>query len=273
MKQECEAVFLFIAELTGSFIPGSGTVEDKIACGKNNYINGFTKELDLTKEEDRKDLHENIWLERLYSELDHYFMINSTSTARGLALYCERYRTETYQWSVPIELDASASLMQYIGLLLNDRRLMEMTNIIGKTLQDPWKLEGLDRAMLKKAATPMMYGSSRTCTDLWSDANIKYTFEDVMLYNKEMSEGPYGLINMFKDFIINSCTPKVNMKVVIGESEFEISCNRYRTKGEKLQAFKIWDSVDKRYNTILHTKTEKVPDLEQFRLYFVTLLI
>ena len=47
-------------------------------------------------------------------------------------------------------------MLQYMGILLNDKRLMEMTNVIGDTLQDPWKLEGMSRLMLKTAATPML---------------------------------------------------------------------------------------------------------------------
>ena len=76
--------------------------------------------------------------------------------ARALTINMENYRTDTYQWSVPLEADASASMLQYMGLLLGDTRLLEMTNVIGDTLQDPWKLEGMPRLMLKKAATPML---------------------------------------------------------------------------------------------------------------------
>lgn len=57
MKTECEAVYLFISELTGSFIAGSGTIEDKIKCGINSYLDNELHELDLTIEEGRKELH------------------------------------------------------------------------------------------------------------------------------------------------------------------------------------------------------------------------
>ena len=156
MRKECEAVFLFIAELTGSFVAGSGTKEDKINCGEQDYITSNLHELDLSTEEGRKDLHENMWLERLYNELDEYFSISAIRSLRAMTIAAAAYRTETYKWSVPLELDASASLLQYMGVLLNDKRLMEMTNVIGDTLEDPWKLEGMSRLMLKTAATPML---------------------------------------------------------------------------------------------------------------------
>lgn len=279
MRTECEAVFLFIAELTGSFKAGSGDVNLKIACGQTDYIKGQLHELDLNDEEDRKDLHENMWLERLYDELDDYFCLTGLTgsdkvMARHLAIMGEgAYRTETYKWSVPIELDASASMLQYEGLLTGDKRLLNMTNIIGETLEDPWKLEGMSRLMLKKAATPMLYGSSQQCHELWQNNAISYTADDIERYNKEMADGPFGVANLLKEFIINNAAPKTQMKVKIWNEEFEVSCNRYRNVGEKTKAYKIWDSIDEQYNVVLHTDTKKVPDLQQFKRYFMTLLV
>lgn len=273
MKSECNAVFLFIAELTGSLEAGSGTVDDKIECGQHDYIGDNLHSLDLNSEDDRKHLHENMWLERLYNELDVYFDIKGEKLHRYLSIDTEKYRENTFAWTVPLELDASASMLQYMGILLNDKRLMEMTNVIGDTLEDPWKLEGMSRLMLKTAATPMLYGSAQTCGDLWKNAKLEYTADNVKLYTEEMASGPFGLCNMFKDFIINSCKPKAKMEIKIGDDVFGIECNRFRNVGEKTKAYKIWDSIDGQYNTVLHTDTKKVPDLEQFRRYQVTLLI
>lgn len=274
MRTECEAVFLFIAELTGSFKAGSGTVKDKIMHGQNDYVQNNLHEFDLNDEEDRKELHENMWLERLYAELDQYFRLPKGDTlTRHLSVYDGYYRDESYKWTVPIELDASASMLQYEGLLTGDKRLLEMTNVIGETLQDPWKLEGMSRFMLKKAATPMLYGSSQQCHELWQSNGISYTTDDIELYNKEMADGPFGVANLLKEFIINNADPKTEMKVKIWDEEFDVSCNRYRNVGEKTRAYKIWDSIDEQYNIVLHTDTKKVPDLQQFKRYFMTLLV
>ena len=164
-------------------------------------------------------------------------------------------------------------MLQYEGLLTGDTRLLEMTNVIGDTLQDPWKLEGMPRLMLKKAATPMLYGSSQACHELWQDNNIPYTTDDIKRYGEEMANGAFGVANLLKEFIINNAQPKANMRVKIWNEEFDVSCNRYRNVGEKTKAYKIWDSIDKQYNTILHTDTKKIPDLERFRRYFITLLV
>lgn len=160
-----------------------------------------------------------------------------------------------------------------MGILLGDKRLMEMTNVIGDTLEDPWKLEGMPRKMLKTAATPMLYGSSQTCHELWQDSSISYTAEDIELYSKEMADGAFGVANLLKEFIINNADPKTEMNVKIWNEMFSISCNRFRNVGEKTRAYKIWDSIDEQYNIVLHTDTKRVPDLEQFRRYFMTLLV
>ena len=274
MRTECEAVFLFIAELTGSFVPGSGDVNAKIQCGQQDYTKNRFHDLDLDLESDRKELHENVWLDRIYAELDEYFGIDKPDTMlRYLVIDTANYRDSTYKWSVPIELDASASMLQYEGLLTGDKRLLDMTNVIGDTLQDPWKLEGMPRMMLKKAATPMLYGSSQSCHQLWQDNGIEYTAEDIERYTKEMADGPFGVANLLKEFIINNAAPKAEMKVRIWNEEFGVSCNRYRNIGEKTKAYKIWDTIDKKYNIVLHTDTKKIPDLEQFKRYFMTLLV
>ncbi len=273
MRSEVNAIMLFIAELTGSFVAGTGTKEDKIKCGQQDYITNNLLELDLNKEDDCKDLHENVWLERLYGELDEYFLIGSARSLRALSIAAEAYREETYKWSVPIELDATSSMCQIIGILLNDKRLMNMTNVIGSTLEDAWKVKGISRSKLKQVMTPKLYGSSQTPEELWKKGKMKYTAKDIKTVNDELQTGAFGLANAFKDFIINNCNPSAEMEIVIGKEEFGISCNKFRNVGEKLKAYKIWDSVDKQFNTILHTDTKKVPDLEQFRLYFVTLLV
>lgn len=273
MQTECNAIFLFVAELTGSFTPGTGTMEDKILCGKKDYLAGALPELNFDNEEDRKEVNEAIWLERLYEDLDRYFDIDGSKLMRYLAVDGNEYREESFKWSVPIECDASASQLQLMGTLLGDKRLMEMTNVIGDTLEDPWKLDGMSRKMLKSAAMPMMYGSSQACYEMWQDSGISYTAEDIKLYNEEMANGAFGVANLLKEFIINNCNPEAEMKVKIWNDTFTISCNRYRNVGEETKAYKIWDSINQQYNVVLHTDTKKVPDLEQFRRYFVTLLV
>ena len=269
MRQEVEAVYLFVSELLGNF--KQGTVKDKIEKGREAYIQNTSHELVDTMTY-KDDLHENIWLERLYAELDRYFGCNNNPLFRSVA--SEHYREESFDWTVPIEIDASASMLQYIGVLLNDERLMDMTNLIGEELSDPWRLECIpNRKQLKVAATPMLYGSAKTAKELWEKNDIPYTQEHIKNYNKELNEGAFGVAYAFKEFIINNCNPEPTMKVKIHEETFVIECNRFKHMGEETHSYQIYDSDAGVIRTIHHTDTKKVPDLEQFRRYFVTLLI
>ena len=164
-------------------------------------------------------------------------------------------------------------MLQYIGILLNDERLCGMTNVIGNTLSDPWNFEGINRNQFKKAATPMLYGSSKACHELWQDNNIKYTLEEVRLFNNELATGALGLANQFKEFIINNVKPTEEMTVKIFNEEFKIECNRFRNIGEVTKYYEIYDTESDRIKRIHHTDTKRIPDLDQFRRYFVTLLI
>lgn len=286
MKQEVEAVFLFIAELSGSFVPGTGTMADKIECGRLDYVNNHLPSLDLSTDKGIKDAHEVIWLERLYKDLDNYFDINnkfgSIEVARGV---CSRigFRIKSYKWTVPVEIDMSASVMVYVGgLLLGDKRILEIANVhipnkqdvMDTELHDPWDvIHGLPRNHVKRGATPMMYGGSQPVADYWVDNNLEYDDDQIAIFNREMLKGPFGLINDFKDIIINNVKPASKMRVKVFKESFDVYCNKYLSRGDHAYKYKVWDSKDEQYNVVEHWTTQKIPDLEAFKRYFMTLPI
>ena len=109
--------YLFIAEVLGF---KKGTIADKVRMGREAYYKSTFLDLDYSKEGDRKEAFENIWLDRTYLELDKYFQI-STSTNRWknrcnadrctideAQTYIEATPLENFYWSVPIEIDMSA---------------------------------------------------------------------------------------------------------------------------------------------------------------------
>ena len=250
-----ETVYRFIAELNGY---KSGTVSGKTQFGKECYANRTLPELS------DDSTHEIIWLERLYD-----------ITMRFHMHLAEGGEPRAFHWDVPIELDASASMLGYAGVLLADRRLLEMVNLLGDAdaLVDPWEIEGLSRAKVKAAATPKLYGSSKSAAELWTKKKLSYTLDELQLINKELSDGALGLANKLKDFLISQCQPKAVMNIKIGDDEFTIRCNRYRNKGEATKSYDLYDSSTKTIRTIRHTSTVRVPDLEQFRRFFPTGLI
>lgn len=266
-------IFLFVAELNGY---KAGTVTGKYRFGSQCYLANTLPDVDIDNEESRKDLHEVIWLQRIYDALDAQSSLSQPIVnilkRRGDIKALLKHLDLSKSWSVPIELDASASMLGYIGALLGDERLLTETNMHGSTLNDPWQ-RGLSRTMFKHGATPMLYGSSKAVHELWQKKGHKYTLENIALYNKELTQGSLAVANAFKELIINYCQPKATMHIKLLDEEFDIECNRYRNIGETTKAYTIYDSVDRSLRTIRHTTTKRVPDLQQFRRYFVTLLI
>lgn len=302
-KHGVRAVMLFIAELNGF---KSGTVKAKVHFGlqcwlanklhnldytdyssiikANNVITDKERATQLKAEADRledvnSEAHENIWLERIYDQLDKHFQAlpiikrKALVDREALLLLASRHLESTHQWDVPAELDASASMLQYIGCLTGDIRLLSMTNVAGKTLSDPWSFPGIPRTMFKHAATPLLYGSSKACHELWQSKGHKYTLDQIQLFNQEIATGALGVANAFKEFLIVNCKPTATMTPNIMGEIFTIECNRYRHIGDTTTKYDIFDTITNSIRRISHTTTRKEADLEQFRRYFVTLLI
>lgn len=165
-------------------------------------------------------------------------------------------------------------MLQYFGILLNDRRLMERTNLVGDTLSDPWKPRtDINRSMFKEAMMPILYGSSEPCYELWKSNKRDYTFEQVEQFNQELSGSEWGLINFFKEWLISSVNPTATMEIHLWNEKFTIECNRYIHKGDITTTYSIYDSETKLVHDIHHTSTKKIPDLKQFSRFFVTLLV
>ena len=77
-------------------------------------LSSYKKSETKRAEHDRAELHENIWLERLYNGLDAHFNVQQVIktkalTARDALLYiAKKHKTATFEWNIPIELDATA---------------------------------------------------------------------------------------------------------------------------------------------------------------------
>jgi len=103
MQHTSESQMLFIAQLNGF---NGTTIKQKVQFGIDCYSEHKLHNLNPNDEEDRKEFHENIWLTRLYKELDEVHNVSSP-LERRLAIDTEDY-SNTIKWSVPIEADASA---------------------------------------------------------------------------------------------------------------------------------------------------------------------
>jgi hypothetical protein len=245
-----EAIYASIAELNGY---RGKDWNDKISKGNEMYKNRELPNIeDMIISKNYDDLHKLIWLERIYENLDNYNGSN---------------------WVVPVEYDALASLMQLIGVLTNDYNYMVKTNMIEtkKGFQDIWTVPYASRTHIKKALTPMLYGSGKDPKELWEKNKLEYTQEQLNKVGEELEIGLFSNARKFKDFIINNVSPKATMKVNIRGEEFTIKCNRF--KWEKTTQVHNW--VYTSQQGVMKKVTRNVsliPDLEQFKRYFQTCL-
>lgn len=267
--------YLFIAELLG-FKKGSKL--QKELMGKHAYATHKVLDLDLTTEAGQKDQYENIWLERTYTDIDNYYGGSSLS----LRIYKRRIAKGTktkepkavpYKWVVPIEIDMSASVLGFVGLITNHKPFLERCNMLPGDLTDAWEIKGIPKRKQAKVIMRTIYGSAASCQDMWKDAKIPYTNEDVIAYDKALKDGEIAIGDRFSKFIISNCNPKEEMELHVRGEKFQIECNRYRYVGEKAVMYDLYDTETQTVRRINHITTRKVPDLQQFRRYFVTGLI
>ena len=242
-------VQLFVAELLSL---GGSTKEVRARRGAKAIASRTLPKLDLETEEGRSELHELIWLERIYDAVNEYDGSN---------------------WTVPIELDFTASILAITGVLLGDYEYMDLTNIVGEKLKDAWTIEGVTRNMVKKAMTPRLYGSSETIRNLWSHRGLAYTEEQLTIVQKELTDGRFTLADKFKDFIIGNVETQKEMTVTVWNDTFTIKPNRYRNAGDYTKKYVLYCSNEDMFKTIRHTHTKRIADLDQFKLYFPTLLV
>jgi len=270
-------MYLFIAELLGY---KNGTVQGKIDYGRQAY---FKKELIQDIELD--DLYENIWLERIYEDIDFVlYMAGNYKKIVAIAKYNNGKSTleetakivETFdyrKWSVPIEIDVSASILAIMGLLLNHKPFMVRTNAVGDTIQDAWKHNVVTNRKQFKSIMRLLYGSSMPTAEMWRADKIKFTDEEVKAFNHELKDGELAVANKFKDFIIKNANMKETMDIVIDKEEFQIKCNKFHNVGDKTTKFDIYNTSTKGIRRIHNTNTIKVPDLKRFAVSTVTTLV
>ena len=149
---------------------------------------------------------------------------------------------------------------------------MDGTNLIGEQFKDIWTVPYCSRKHVKKALTPKLYGSSKKPKELWEANKLPYTQDQLNKIMKDLAIGKYANANRFKDFIIDNVEPKVHMKVRIWNEEFDIECNRFKWEETKQVQYYIYTTQQSKLKRIVRT-VNLVPDTNQFKRYFQTLLL
>lgn len=243
-----KVVFAAIAELLGY---RGKNIEDKIKFGEASYILRSLPDIEeMRANQDYDDLHVRIWLERIYDNL-----------------------SDVDNWTVPIEMDALASVLQFIGVLTNDHEYMDRTNMIGEQFKDAWTVPYCSRNHVKKAMTPRLYGSGKHPKELWDKNRLNYSVQQLNKIAEEISVGIYSNANNFKDFIINNVEPQASMKVRVWNEEFEIECNRFKWEETVEVTYMVYDSQNNGKLRKVTRNLNRVPDVNQFKRYFVTCLV
>jgi hypothetical protein len=242
-----KAILLFVAELNGY---KKGNVTDKEVFGWKCFLARTIPH----------EPHEAIWAKRLYKELAGF----QIAVLEG----------KDYYWSVPVELDVGASMLQIIGALLGDRQLLTVTNVIsGGELSDPWgQIDGVSRSKAKKVLMRQLYGSSQSAAEILEAFEEDYTPDDIIRLEEGLHSGAYGVANRFKQFLIKNCNLAPVINPVVNEEQLEVPCNRHHIHGERPVAYKVVDSKGD-IKTLVHWNTVKSPDLKSFKRWVVTGLI
>jgi len=244
-KDALKSAYLFIAELAYGF---EADIKTKVKLGKQAYKIRYFHNLDLATDEGLDSMFENIWLERLYADLDAYKL------------------DFNHMVTTPLEVDFSASNLTIIGILLGHKDYINPKQYM-------WKIDGLSKLHVKFAQTPYVFGSSASVQSLWRKNKLVFTDEQVAIMRKAQLIGKFAIANRFKDIVIKHCQPTERMTIKCNTNSFIVECNRYKRVGDTTKQYIVYDSEAKKLKVIRHTNTHKIPDLKQFKRYFSSCLI
>ena len=271
-KEGLKNAYLFIAELVHGFEPNMAkkAIKGQVASYRrtlhnlkpfatrlpNGYRANHTKaeceaerkRIQKQAEKDLDNVFENIWLERVYNDLE--------------ALR----ENPNHRVTTPLEVDFSSSNMVMIGLLLGHNEYINHRKYM-------WDVPGLSKLHVKFAQTPYVFGSSASIKSLWLKNKLSFNSEQLRIMKKEQTSGRFAIANELKDIIIKHCTPQPVMELVVQQEKFKVECNKTKQVGDTTKQYIVLDSESGKYKVIQHTTTHSVPDLDQFRRYFMTGLI
>jgi len=251
-KEQMGDIYYFIAELLGS---KATTERGKIAQGMKWYRERKLPKLDLDTEHDRSELHELIWLTRIYDRLTELY-------SKAMPFI---------RWDIPLEIDASMSLAQIGGALLNSKELLLRTNVIGSTLSDPWYIKGVRRKAGKAYFTPTFYGSAQSATSLIVKAGFKVDKDELHAIHREANTGAFSLLRAFKDANIQNYTnhkPVIEIKIM--DDTFNLTVNKFKQAGARIVVTEAWNG--KKYQRSFTHEPILIPDYSRMKTFFQTLL-
>jgi hypothetical protein len=217
--------YLFAAELLGW---KSGHVEDKVTFGRDAFFNHKLPHDEL------EELPERLWLLNTYEDIRNAL----TSEAAAFSNWEDAMLSNnvelveeiedqivgktTHHWVYPIEIDMSASVIGFKGLLLDHKPFLDRTNILEGKLSDAWGHDIITNRPQFKTIMRQCYGSQLSAADMWSAMDIPFTEEEVAAFNYELDQGEMSVAARFKDFVIDNCRMKEFMEMQIGDETLQL---------------------------------------------------
>lgn len=284
-----DSIYLFIAELTGHKCLGQ-MESDKIAAGRQAYLNrelpklafnmsyhtALAKQVKATTDTEKsvteiardslnhhmKELHELIWLERIYAKLD-----------KLEALKTSKFATVDYiSWDIPVEIDHSMSMSQIMGALTNDIRILESTNMLEGPIMDPWHIDGVRRDTAKAVYTPKLYGSSRSAVSLVKAKGLTLDKAELATLKKVEREGRFNIMLQLRDlFITNSKVDTPVVDIHTGITNFKVHVSKFNKVGYKTIVTEAYNG--KKFQYSFTKEPNYVPNYKAMRTFWHTGLI
>lgn len=272
--------YLFIAQLCGF---KSGSAHAKEQFGRTCYYDGVHAH----------DPVENLWLLNTYEDLNNLFAERFESIRYQRHLQIQKYKagtnwhqtrvpamiealksmeqqiieTSNHKWKFPIEIDMSASVTGYYGLLMSHKPFLDRCNITQGDLVDAWGHPIITNRSQAKTFMRPMYGSQMSARDMWNDMGIEYTTEEVLAFQHELTEGEFAPAMAMKDFIINNSQMQPEMRLVVNVESTLTYCNKFHNIGETTSVFDLYDTATNSIRRVHNTETKQVPDLKAFKRF------
>ena len=256
--------YLFIAQLCGF---KSGSTESKIAFGRKCYYTTTQAH----------NAVENLWLQNTYTDIDKALCSPLLGILKRRAMAGNMKfpdpEIKQHKWIFPIEIDASASVIGFYGLLLNHKPFLDRCNITQGDLSDAWGHQVITNRIQAKTFMRPMYGSQMSAKDMWNDMGIKYTPEEVLAFQHELTVGEFAPAMAMKDFIINNSQMQPEMYLVVNGERTLTYCNKFHNIGETTSVFDLYDTITNSIRRVHNTETKRIPDLKAFKRFGPTGLI
>lgn len=134
---------------------------------------------------------------------------------------------KNHPWSIPVEIDQSASVCSYIGAITRNKGLLEITNSIGHgKISDPWTIGDIPRGAVK-LLQQVFYGSGKSLREIMSDEGFKAEEKDVREVMKALNSGVFKIAKMYAQ-ACKSGSPASTITVNTGVDQYTFLNQHYK---------------------------------------------